>query len=91
MAWQAKGDNIMKHSIFMDKINYCMGKIIFALANPFSHGQNNVCMGNFIIALANLLLHRQIYYCMSKSIIALANLFSMGNLFCMGKIILRMQ
>ena len=60
----------------MDKINYCMGKIIFALANSFSHGQNNVCMGNFIIAFANLLLHGQIYYCIGKSIIA-----------CMGKFI----
>ena len=71
-----------------------MGKIIFALANLLSqftwakrclHGHS---MGNFIIAWAN---PGQIYYCIGKSIIALANVFSMGNLFCMGKIILRTQ
>ena len=71
----------MKHCIFMYKINYWMGKIIFALANSFSHGQNNDCMGNLIIALAKLLLHGEIYHCMDKSIIAWANLLSMGNLF----------
>ena len=58
---------IMKHSIFMDKINYCICKIIL-------HWQIHFHMGKTMFAWATSLLHWQIYYCMGKSIIAWANL-----------------
>ena len=82
LLWQANADNIIKHGIFMGKINYCIGKFIFALANLFLHWQIYVCMGNFIIAWENLLLHWQIclhgqfYYCMGKSILYGHNYFA---------------
>ena len=56
-----------------------MVKTMFAWAISSLHLQIYYCMGKFIIALANLSLH------------AWANLLSIGNLFCMGKIILRTQ
>ena len=73
------------------QIHFHMGKTMFAWANSLLHGQLHYCIGKSIHALANLLLHWQIYYCTGKSIIAWANLLSIGNLFCMGKIILRTQ
>ena len=48
-VWQAKADNIIKHGIFMGKINYCIGKFIFTWANLLLHWQIYVCMGNFIM------------------------------------------
>ena len=79
--WQAKGDNIIKHSTFMDDINYCMGKL-------FLHWLIHFHMGKTMFAWANSLLHGQLHYCIGKSIIAWANLYCMGKFIEHGQSIL---
>ena len=85
-VWQAKAENIIKHNIFMVKINFCMGKFIFAWANVLLHGQMYYYMGKSIIARANLLFHGQIYYSMGKFIISWAYLlFYVQSVISVGK------
>ena len=81
IVWQAKADNIIKHNIFMVKINFCMGKFIFAWANVLLHGQMYYYMGKSIIAWANLLLHGLFYYYMGYFIIPWANLLFHGHIY----------